>query len=425
MYGVAEITKTVIVPPYSDFNVNITSGIAPLEVNFTDKSKGVPEIWNLSFGDGNFYNTTGSFPAGVSHVYEKAGYYTVSLSTERNGIYNTTTRKNIIAAGINASFSADSLSGFAPLKVSFNDTSQGSPDTWEWDFDDGTISHEKNTMHTFTSSGIYYVTLNASSGVFYDTYSVLINVSRNPSSGGSGSSYYSGQESQPETDNNCNISTACGYDLTTGDIFSFSINTGVIRKFSAAVGENINRVKFEVEKITDWEGLFKPPLLPVYGYEKIRIYWAPESSIVTSSVSFDVSREWLLGKGMTKDDVTFLIYSSKNSTWAGLPVAFEGCNDEYCSYSARIPEFSYYAVSAEKNTVYMPENSIEVKGLEAKSKTNSLEITKKSSLTPAKTKSPDSDVEYITDTRAMPLDFVIPLFSLFLVLFIIRKFQKE
>ena len=44
----------------------------------------------------------------------------------------------------------------------FTDTSIGTITAWAWNFGDGTTSTEQNPSHTFTSSGLYNVTLTAS-----------------------------------------------------------------------------------------------------------------------------------------------------------------------------------------------------------------------------------------------------------------------
>jgi PKD repeat protein len=62
-----------------------------------------------------------------------------------------------------AAFSADVLSGTAPLTVTFSDESANSPTSWAWDFtNDGTTdSTLQNPSHTFTTEGTYSVTLTA------------------------------------------------------------------------------------------------------------------------------------------------------------------------------------------------------------------------------------------------------------------------
>jgi PKD repeat protein len=64
-----------------------------------------------------------------------------------------------------ADFAPASLDeGDAPFNVSFHDLSAGSPDTWSWDFGDGTHSSEENPTHLYASPGSYSVTLTVSRG---------------------------------------------------------------------------------------------------------------------------------------------------------------------------------------------------------------------------------------------------------------------
>src|SRR5204862_368970 len=60
----------------ADFTASPTSGAAPLNVQFTDKSTGSPNNWFWDFGDG--YTSAGvKDPA---HTYQYGGKYTVTLS---------------------------------------------------------------------------------------------------------------------------------------------------------------------------------------------------------------------------------------------------------------------------------------------------------------------------------------------------------
>jgi len=60
-----------------------------------------------------------------------------------------------------ASFTATPTSGTVPLAVQFNDTSTGAPTQWNWSFGDGATSSVQNPAHTYTQSGNYTVSLNA------------------------------------------------------------------------------------------------------------------------------------------------------------------------------------------------------------------------------------------------------------------------
>ncbi len=63
-----------------------------------------------------------------------------------------------------AEFTANITSGTAPLTVQFNDSSTGSPTSWQWDFNnDGTVdSTEQNPTYTYSTAGTYAVNLTVS-----------------------------------------------------------------------------------------------------------------------------------------------------------------------------------------------------------------------------------------------------------------------
>lgn len=79
------------VPLVADFTADVTSGFAPLTVQFTDTSMGGPTSWHWTFGDGA--TSTVQNPV---HTYTAPGIYTVSLTV--NNAFNTTsvTKPNYI-----------------------------------------------------------------------------------------------------------------------------------------------------------------------------------------------------------------------------------------------------------------------------------------------------------------------------------------
>jgi outer membrane protein assembly factor BamB len=58
-----------------------------------------------------------------------------------------------------ANFTANPISGEAPLTVNFTDQSTGTPTSWLWDFGDGVNSTEQNSSHTYYAAGNYIVNL--------------------------------------------------------------------------------------------------------------------------------------------------------------------------------------------------------------------------------------------------------------------------
>ncbi len=69
-----------------------------------------------------------------------------------------------------ALFRYDMEDTLSPLQQTFTDLSYYEPDTWFWDFGDGTQSQEKDPVHSFPSPGTYTVCLTASNANASDTY---------------------------------------------------------------------------------------------------------------------------------------------------------------------------------------------------------------------------------------------------------------
>ena len=88
---------TVYNTTVSGFTANVTSGIAPLAVQF---NRTIPNdnatMWNWSFGDGSWFNTTTLTAANASHTYSGIGSYTVNLTASNTWASSTTTITNYI-----------------------------------------------------------------------------------------------------------------------------------------------------------------------------------------------------------------------------------------------------------------------------------------------------------------------------------------
>lgn len=107
-----------------------------------------PILWK--FGDGE--TSTECYP---QHEYKKAGIYTVSLTHTQDNIPTTKTKENLITVLPFAKYSTEEnpIWGHAPYTVHYRDWSQGEPDTYLWEFEDGATSTEKNPVHTYKKAG--------------------------------------------------------------------------------------------------------------------------------------------------------------------------------------------------------------------------------------------------------------------------------
>ena len=168
--------------PVASFTANVTSGINPLSVQFTDTSNNTPTGWYWTFGDGG--TSTLQNP---THTFTGVGSYAISLGASNTAGSNTTTIPAFITVTNAASppitsFIADLQSGTAPLTVQFEDTSTNSPNGWQWFFGDGTQSTDQNPTHTYIQSGTYTVSLTTtnSGGQNTTTMPGFITVSEHP-----------------------------------------------------------------------------------------------------------------------------------------------------------------------------------------------------------------------------------------------------
>jgi PKD repeat protein len=146
-------------PPVADFTGSPTSGTAPLTVNFTDSSTGRVDSWSWNFGDGG--TSSAQNPA---HTYTAAGTYNVSLAVTGPGGTDTDVKTGYITVSTPspapvADFTANPVTGPAPLTVQFTDQSTGTISSWDWNFGDGFSSTVQNPGYTYNTAGLYTVSL--------------------------------------------------------------------------------------------------------------------------------------------------------------------------------------------------------------------------------------------------------------------------
>jgi len=84
--------------PIANFSSNETTGsIYPLVIQFNDTSTINPQVWNWSFGDGRWFNTTNSLLKNTTYQYAVAGKYNVSLQVNNTIGSNITTKTDYIS----------------------------------------------------------------------------------------------------------------------------------------------------------------------------------------------------------------------------------------------------------------------------------------------------------------------------------------
>ena len=151
--------------PIADFSASPTAGCPGVAVSFTNLSTGPIASWSWNFGD---LGTSGE--QNPVHTYTAPGTYTVTLTVSGSNGTGTKMRTDYItvANAPTAGFVGAPTSGSVPTTVQFTDQSLGAT-KWSWDFGDGGSSNLQSPSHTYTTPGVFTVSLTASNGCTSNT----------------------------------------------------------------------------------------------------------------------------------------------------------------------------------------------------------------------------------------------------------------
>ncbi|MEI8290400.1 MAG: PKD domain-containing protein [Verrucomicrobiota bacterium] len=152
---------------------DVTSGLAPLTVNFTNTSSLTSSVdwwrWQFNLADSSTRSETADAVTPVSYTYTTPGTYSVLLRANLAGGGNLgkTNVSYIAVAGLN--YANGATTNLAPLTVTFTNRSVGMSN-YVWTFGDGkTSTSSTNTANTYTNAGTYTVTLSGDyNGVTYN-----------------------------------------------------------------------------------------------------------------------------------------------------------------------------------------------------------------------------------------------------------------
>lgn len=155
---------TLRAPPNAAFSVPTPSPIATRAVIFDGSAssslEGPITSYTWDFGDGS-----GGSGIAPSHVYDRPGHYTVTLTVSAPGGLTGSASQivQVADAAPLASFSVGTRSPTAAQSVAFDGSSSSDPDGsivgYAWDFGDGSHANGSNPSHVFTQPGNYRVVL--------------------------------------------------------------------------------------------------------------------------------------------------------------------------------------------------------------------------------------------------------------------------
>lgn len=156
-------------PPTASFTTNVTSGVAPLVVQFTDTSINTPTSWGWFFANATGNNTIIQFSTSQNPIQIFGiGNYTIHLNATNSYGSNVTPNDYWINVSSGTppvtplpvvDFSANNLSFCLHNSTQFTDVSVTSITNWAWTFGDGNTSALTNPNHTYDFAGTFDVSL--------------------------------------------------------------------------------------------------------------------------------------------------------------------------------------------------------------------------------------------------------------------------
>ena len=152
-----DITQTVTVNDVPEADFSAANFCLGDNTQFTDLTSGATTQLEWNFDDGSPVSNA----TNPSHVFPATGTYDVQLVAFGGSGCSDTTVQTITITGVpTADFSFQTVC--ATDTTFFTDLSTGTPDTYSWDFDDGSTSSLQNPDHVYNTAGTYNVSLTVS-----------------------------------------------------------------------------------------------------------------------------------------------------------------------------------------------------------------------------------------------------------------------
>jgi PGF-pre-PGF domain-containing protein len=424
--------------PTANFSASSTSGYAPLNVTFTDKSKdATTALWYFGL-------TNTSKEKNPTYTFNYPGTYRVVLEVS-NGRGWDATAQEITVLGQQkvipeAGFDADNSNG---LDVQFADTSQNASE-WSWDFGDGTNSTEQNPEHPYSTAGNYTVNLTANNenGTSLSNKTIYVeemsdssdgssdssssDSNSDSSSSGSGSSGSSGSSSggvggSPEPQSNVEAKELSQTSITYGNSvnFDFPQNATPVVNMSFDSKKTVGKTTAVVEMLINQSTLVsESPSDEVYKFVNIWVGnsgFATPDNIENARVYFKVEKSWVQYKNIDKSSITFNGYS--DSKWNSLQTTLVGEDDKYLYFTAETSELSSpFAITGKT----APSSTLNETRSETQSESNSSLENNASNATNVKQTQNPSNSE--NESKKSPgFESVIGIVSLFAVILYKRK----
>jgi PKD repeat protein len=168
-----DVTYATGSAPVSSFTADNETPCSSDTVQFNDTSTNTPTTWDWRWWSNEttssaLQNPTYQFPPGLYNVRLYVSNAAGGDWENKTGFINSTdctppptpTPTPTLSPFV-VSFISNVTCGNVPFDVQFNDTSTGTPLTWNWSFGEGNFSNETNPVFRYNDTGIYTINFSA------------------------------------------------------------------------------------------------------------------------------------------------------------------------------------------------------------------------------------------------------------------------
>jgi PGF-pre-PGF domain-containing protein len=320
--GNGNLKYAIGIPPLLlNFTASPQNGTAPLTVQFSDTSSGgSPAVWNWSFGDGTWFNTSVIALRNPSHVYETPGTYNVNLSVLNLGVASNLGRSGYITV------------------VSPPETTVPTPSPTPTISSSPTPTLTSLPTPTLTSSPTPTVTLSPAP---------TLTSSMRPTP--------AAFEDSGSNDDQLPVPSLAPVLRVAGSPSCQTVNVGGNSAISRVTvyGQDIADIIVTARILPSLPSGIAPPDKPVYQY--IDVIPARYSAISSVLIEFDVPLFSIPDPPESLKNVSLCMLN--NRTWICLPTPMTGRKNGNALYRAESPEFSLFAITIRNETsIALPNN---------------------------------------------------------------------
>jgi len=314
-----------------NFSASIREGTAPLTVEFSDTSTGgLPSLWNWSFGDGTWYNSSDKALRNPEHVYTTPGTYNVNLTIRNFSVTSTLSRMGYIIVVTPPVTPTPTPTPDPTISPTPSPTPTPEP----------TLSPNPTISPTPSPTPTPEPTLSPNPTITTapsptptpdpaPSTGPTLSVSPNAGDGG-GDDIPPGLSTTPDS-------------VGEGPFVCQTVNVGgdsAIRRVTVT-GKNISGIVVTGKKLESIQPGFPKVPIPVYQYIDVK---PAQFSVITGvQLEFDIPHDSNGDQNITRRDVGMYLF--QNGTWIALPIYATGIKNGRAFYRSDSPEFSLFAIT--------------------------------------------------------------------------------